>query len=134
MEVKDFIDDLDVGILLYVLENHGATATGITRALYADAKPYEYHKSEVRVRHRTQRLAHLGFLHGRADESMGGARRTSYSVEPTKVFLGEGNLEVRGKTGKTASMSLGEFLVVANGGDVHMRSITEIEHRYAHEA
>lgn len=124
------VDDLDVGVLLYVLENSGATSTLITRALFADVKDHDaYHRAEVMVRYRLKRLQGWTLLEGWQD-----GRRRRYKTVKDRVFLGTGKLDLRAKgIGNPLSFDMGEFLVVTNGSsDITVRSIDVLEHYYTH--
>lgn len=117
------IDDVDLGIILFLSDNPRSTSTDITKNIFKPHDSRKLIKVDNMIRYRLKRFI------GENIVFCSNTRPVLYTINQGKVFFSDGELKLR-VDGKPLKMDLGYFLVIHEKEEVILRSIDAYEIRH----
>ena len=117
------LDDVDIGILAFLSDVPESTTSDIAKTLFKRTKelpPYNLRKLDCFIRYRLKRLVEEGAI-----KQLRRSRKFIYSIDPKKVFFGDGVLRLNG----LGEIQIGYFVVVKKKDETVAKSIDDYERR-----
>ncbi len=117
------IDDVDLGIILFLSDNPRSTSTSVAKNIFKPQDSRKLIKIDNMIRYRLKRFIGDNIV------SRSNTRPVLYTINQGKVFFSDGELTLQ-VDGKPLKMDLGYFLVIDGEEEVILRSIDAYEIRH----